>query len=320
MTLIDANWRYPVSQKGSISSRLSCSPALPTQYMINQYVWIFPFFPFKIKNFIRGLVGHLPQGQGAAVCSLRKHVSYSCKIYQVCLCIPNQNPFTRNTPSTAGNSMTSSERPSPEPLLKKEASPAVLGGENSGNALEASNAFNCRVWGIPAVLSREISGNALRAFPGSFWNFSGISSGKSQPYCPKDPAVLKILWDSELLHRSVSTTPPIFTTLCAPLWREKCLQNQGKRCQRRGVGVAVANHCAIVNLLCLVNLLRRSLFSTAGSFGWGHGPFHGRPCLSCCSQRLRRLATASFGLCTDTQHICVGIDGELSGKKKEHKD
>ena len=35
----------------------------------------------------------------------------------------------RNTLSTAGNSMTSSERPSPEPLLKKEAPPAVLGGE-----------------------------------------------------------------------------------------------------------------------------------------------------------------------------------------------
>ena len=33
-----------------------------------------------------------------------------------------------NTPSTAGNSMTGSERPSPEPLLKEEASPAVLGG------------------------------------------------------------------------------------------------------------------------------------------------------------------------------------------------
>ena len=42
--------------------------------------------------------------------------------------------------------------------------------------------MNYRVWGIPAVLSREIPGNALRAFPGSFRNFSGISSGKSQPY------------------------------------------------------------------------------------------------------------------------------------------
>ena len=37
-------------------------------------------------------------------------------------------PRFRNTPSTAGNSMTGSERPSPEPILKKEASPAVLGG------------------------------------------------------------------------------------------------------------------------------------------------------------------------------------------------
>ena len=53
--------------------------------------------------------------------------------------------------------MTGSERPSPEPLLKKEASPAVLGGENSGNALEASNALNYRAWGIPVVLSRGIS-------------------------------------------------------------------------------------------------------------------------------------------------------------------
>ena len=42
----------------------------------------------------------------------------------------------------------------PEPLLQKEASPAVLGGGNSGNALEASNALNYRAWGIPAVLSR----------------------------------------------------------------------------------------------------------------------------------------------------------------------
>ena len=37
-----------------------------------------------------------------------------------------------------------------------------------------------RAWGIPAVLSRGIPGNALRAFPGSFRNFSGICSGKSQ--------------------------------------------------------------------------------------------------------------------------------------------
>ena len=73
--------------------------------------------------------------------------------------------------------MTSSERPSPEPLLKKEASPAVLGGrENSGNALEALNALNYRAWGIPAFQEKT-----LRAFPGSFRNFSGIPSGKFQP-------------------------------------------------------------------------------------------------------------------------------------------
>ena len=30
---------------------------------------------------------------------------------------------------------------------------------------------------------------------------------------PKDPAALKILRDSELLRRSVSAVPPLFTTL-----------------------------------------------------------------------------------------------------------
>ena len=88
----------------------------------------------------------------------------------------------RNTPSTAGNSMTSSERPSPEPLLKKRPPQPYRGGDNSGNALEASNAFNYRAWGIPAILSTGIPGKALRAFPVSFRNFSWISSGKSQPY------------------------------------------------------------------------------------------------------------------------------------------
>ena len=63
--------------------------------------------------------------------------------------------------------MTGSERPSPEPLLKKEVPPAVLRGENSRNALEPSNASNYRAWGIPAVLLRGIPGKALRAFPGS---------------------------------------------------------------------------------------------------------------------------------------------------------
>ena len=49
-----------------------------------------------------------------------------------------------------------SERLSPEPILKKEASPSRTEGER---ILEASNALNYRVWGIPAVLSRGIPGN-----------------------------------------------------------------------------------------------------------------------------------------------------------------
>ena len=43
--------------------------------------------------------------------------------------------------------MTSSERPSPELLLKLEGCPQPnWGGENSGNALDASNALNYRIW------------------------------------------------------------------------------------------------------------------------------------------------------------------------------
>ena len=101
--------------------------------------------------------------------------------------------------------MTSSERPSPEPILKKEASPAVLGGgENSGNALEASNALNYRVWGIPAVLLRENPGNALRAFPGSFRNFSGISSGKSQPYWGYGPLTINLVQNLTSQHMCIN--------------------------------------------------------------------------------------------------------------------
>ena len=112
--------------------------------------------------------------------------SRSAQLKQIYPCCWGYGETIRNTRSTAGNSMTDSERPSPEPLLRKEASPAVLGGREflkcSGAAVEPSNALNDRAWGIPAVLPREIPGNALRAFPGSFRNFSGISSGKSQPY------------------------------------------------------------------------------------------------------------------------------------------
>ena len=68
--------------------------------------------------------------------------------------------------------MTSSERPSPEPFLKKEASPAVLRGRE---VWKCSGSLKCPEFsglGIPAVLSRGIPGNALRAFP--FRGLSGI--------------------------------------------------------------------------------------------------------------------------------------------------
>ena len=45
-----------------------------------------------------------------------------------------------NTLIAAGHSMTSSERPSPEPLLKKEASPAVLRGRQ---LWKCSGSFVC---------------------------------------------------------------------------------------------------------------------------------------------------------------------------------
>ena len=48
--------------------------------------------------------------------------------------------------------------------------------------------------------------------------------------------------------------------------RDAC-NSQGKRCPHKEV--AIVNHCVIVNLLCIVILLWRSIFSTAGSFGKG---------------------------------------------------
>ena len=82
--------------------------------------------------------------------------------------------------------MASSDRPSPKPLLEKEASAAVFGGrENSGNALDASNASN--YWGFggfPAVCSRGIPGKALRAFTGSLRIFSEFLPDPVLGVCP----------------------------------------------------------------------------------------------------------------------------------------
>ena len=51
---------------------------------------------------------------------------------------------------------------------------------------------------------------------------------------PKDPAVLKTVRDSELLRRSVFTTPPRFTTLWTLLWEDKCLHNSRKMASVHG--------------------------------------------------------------------------------------
>ena len=87
--------------------------------------------------------------------------------------------------------MTGSERPSPEPLLKKKRPQPYWGGDNSGNALEPPNALNYRAWGIPAVLSRGIPGKALRAFPGSFRN-------SFRNFFQKVPAVLGVWPNDEI--------------------------------------------------------------------------------------------------------------------------
>ena len=90
--------------------------------------------------------------------------------------------FTRDTLSTAENSMTSSERPSPEPLLKKEASPTVLRGREF-----CSGGFKrLEVYGV-GVTSRTLEGNSgnscespsrVRIFPEFLGQkFSGVSSG-----------------------------------------------------------------------------------------------------------------------------------------------
>ena len=86
--------------------------------------------------------------------------------------------------------------------------------------------------------------------------------------CPKDPTVLKTLRDSELLRRSVFTTPPDLLRR-EPLFEGRNACKTQENSASAGV-VAIVNPCAIANLLCIVNLLRRSIFSTAGSFGWGY--------------------------------------------------
>ena len=102
---------------------------------------------------------------------------------------------------------------------------------------------------------------------------------------PKNPAVLKVLRDSELLRRSVFTTPPPphIYYVGNPSLRGKVPAKRRKMCQRRG-----GRHSkSLRRLLRIVNLLRRGIFSAAGSFGLGfHSIAHKRPCELAPTQRL----------------------------------
>ena len=69
-----------------------------------------------------------------------------------------------------------------EPLLEKEASPAVLGGREFW---KCSGAFKCLELQGLGHSSRTLEGNSRQrseSVSGSFRNFSRISSGKPQPY------------------------------------------------------------------------------------------------------------------------------------------
>ena len=78
-----------------------------------------------------------------------------------------------NALSIAGKSMTNSERPSPEPFQKKEASKAVLRGREFW---KCSGSLKCVDWRIPAVVSRgktqERSESVSGVFPDIFRIFS----------------------------------------------------------------------------------------------------------------------------------------------------
>ena len=83
------------------------------------------------------------------------------------------------------------------------------------------------------------------------WSWALWGAGVSGTQNPKNPTVQKTLRDSELLRRSVFTTPSKFTTPWTLLSEEQCLQER-------------VDHNAIVNSLRVVNWLSRSLFRSGG--------------------------------------------------------
>ena len=71
------------------------------------------------------------------------------------------------------------------------------------------------------------------------------------PTPKEDPAVLKILQDSELLHCSVFYYAPPYLPRCETLFECKNACKTQENCAS-AAGVAIANHCAIVNVLRIV--------------------------------------------------------------------
>ena len=87
----------------------------------------------------------------------------------------SHTPQVRNTPSTARNSMTGSESPSPEPLLKKEASPAVLGGGRE--FWKCSGSLKCLELQGLGDPSRTLEGNSRKRSVSVSGVFPEFSSG-----------------------------------------------------------------------------------------------------------------------------------------------
>ena len=102
---------------------------------------------------------------------------------------------SENTLSTAGNCMTSSEMPSPERLLEKEASPAVLGGRVFW---KRSGAFKClEIQGLGHP-SRTLEGNCRKRSE----SVSGVFPEFLRNFLRKVPAVLGV-WPNKVLLREL---------------------------------------------------------------------------------------------------------------------
>ena len=105
----------------------------------------------------------------------------------------------------------------------RDASPAVLGGRNSGDALEASSALNYRDWGIQPHSRGEFQIRS-ESVSGVLPDFLGTSSGMSQPYWGCGPFTVQKGWATsgkcivigiDYCHFSLATTPCKHESLCA---------------------------------------------------------------------------------------------------------